>query len=238
VQAKNAAAQSGLEKSNANTADQEARRAIYKFQSEGLPKSLVNQALHPLWDEMAAARAQAGGAAGAGAKTVDPLTAMTTQPTGPVTPGWVTEQRNAMPAPAMPAQSSVTAPTQGAAMPISTSDTPTPTPSGSPLVEYKSSLIKLEKAKAAQEDAQRDIRLLEKAKENGHFDAETLARARAKLEEYTLAYQKQGLVHVAAAENWRKRVQAEEGSYNAANAPTVSKQGRPSYVDALAHKYR
>jgi hypothetical protein len=87
VQAKNAAAQSGLEKSNANTAEQEARRIIYKFQSEGANRSIVNPSLHGLWDEMAAARAQAGGATGAGAKPVDPLTAMTTQPTGPVTPG-------------------------------------------------------------------------------------------------------------------------------------------------------
>jgi hypothetical protein len=191
-----------------------------------------------MYQDMKGAKAASSGSAA----PVDPLTAMTTQPAMPVTPGWVAEQRNAIPAKpqvAVPASVQAAAPMPQQASTAAPMDSGSgQAPTGNPLVEYKSSYAKLEKARALQEDAQRDIRLLEKAKAQGHFDPETMARAKAKLEEYTAAYQQIGLAHNTAAENWRKRVQDEENQYNSANAPAVQSAPRPSYVQALANKYR
>jgi hypothetical protein len=238
IKADNATTQAQIDKNRALTADITARNYLGTMIANGSLETDVPESLRGTFREMKAAR-DAAGATTNGAKPANTIDALTTQPAVPVTPGWVTEQRNAAPAAAMPARVSSE---PAAAMPDnyapSAGSVIAPGVSGNPLTDYKTSLVKLEKLRSAQEDAQRDIRLLEKAKANGHFDPETLARARAKLEEQTLAYNQQGLVHSVAAENWRKRVQAEENRYNAANAPQVSAPGRPGYLDALAHKYR
>jgi hypothetical protein len=213
VQTKNAAAQSGLEKSNANTAEQEARRIIYKFQSEGANRSIVNPSLHGLWDEMAAARAQAGGAAGAGAKPVDPLTAMTTQPAMPVTPGWVTEQRNAMPA----------APQQ-AAMPAQTSGSPAAT------VPWQDAITKYKETQTANitlgkkiMELQDDLSNMQSGSARGHFDAATIARVRGQLAD--------------AQKQYRTSTDDLKNSMAAVHGANENRY-RPAYIDALANKYK
>jgi hypothetical protein len=213
VNAKNATAQSSLEKSNANTADQEARRIIYKFQSEGANKSIVNPTLHGLWDEMAAARAQAGGAAGAGAKAVDPLTAMTTQPTGPVTPGvsptggYPVTSAPALPSPAVP-------PSAPAMQPVE--------------AQWREALAKTQTLDAEiaaiegqKKKVQHDVQTMTSLSGRSHFDPAVIENARAKLAELSAA----------------SKAKTEELNrvHSAVRAAPIK---RPAYVDQLNSTYR
>ena len=182
--------------------------------------------------------------AGASASGANPnsIAAMTSAPALPVTPGvsptgGVTNRT----APAMPAQqSNVPAmPVRQSDVPVRQSDVPSaPTGSSSLLSDFKASNIKLEKAKSAVSEAQRDINLLENAKNKGHFDPETLARARATLEAAAANYQQVNLTHYSTSQAWRAAVAAEENRYNASNMPGGARSARPVYLDALANKYR